>query len=156
MVQNIGAGNKYGSINRVGQTKDGRIVYQVTDPDGKISGGLSVAPADSDRFERSYKDIMEAAPKVEQYMKTHTQDDLKNAQKKGRWITAGGAFIGGIIPAVAIHKLNTFPKILCTLAGTIAGLFVGAKIAGKATVPPGAEQMAKATQELSKLDIQPI
>ena len=31
MVQNIGAGNKYGSINRVGQTKDGRIV--IIDPE---------------------------------------------------------------------------------------------------------------------------
>ena len=156
MVKNVGTGNDYGSISRVGQTVDGRVVYQVTDRNGKIAGGLSVAPTDSDRFERSYKEIMEAAPKVEEYMKSHTQADLKDAQKKGRWITAGGAFVGGIIPAVTLHKPNTFVKILCTLGGTLAGLFAGARIARKVVVPPGAEQMAKATQELQKLDIKPI
>lgn len=157
MVKSVGTGNNYGSINRVGQTADGRIVYQVTDPNGKVAGGLSVAQADCDRFERSYKDITEAAPKMEEYMKTHTQSDLKDAQRKGRWITAGGAFVGGIIPAVLIHKPDIgIVKFLCTLAGTVAGLFAGSRIARKVTIPPGAEQMAKATQELQKLDIRPI
>ena len=157
MVQNVGTGSNYGSINRVGQTADGRVVYQVKDPNGKVAGGLSVAQADCDRFERSYKDITEAAPKVEEYMKTHTQSDLKDAQKKGRWITAGGAFVGGIIPAVLVHKPDVWiVQFLCTAAGTIAGLFVGSRIARKVAIPPGAEQMARATQEISKLDVRPI
>ena len=158
MVQNVGSqgGNMYGSIDRAGSTPDGRVIYKVTGADGKVAGGLSVAPADCDRFERSYKDIMDAAPKLEKYMQTHTQEDVKRAQKKGRWITAGAAFVGGIIPAVAIRKPGKLVKILATLAGTVAGLFTGLQIARKTTVPPGAEQLSKATQEISKMDIKPV
>ena len=158
MVQNVGSqnGNMYGSIERAGSTQDGRIIYQVKGADGKAAGGLSVAPNDCDRFERSYNQIREAAPKLEKYMQTHTQEDVKKAQKKGRWITAIGAFTGGIVPAVALHKPNFFIKLLCTVGGTVAGLFAGLKIAQKVTIPPGAEEMSKAAQEISKLDIKPI
>ena len=158
MVQSVNnMANRYGSVEKVGQTNDGRVVYKVTDPNGNVSGGLSVAQSDCDKFEHSYTNIINSAPKVEEYMKTHTQEDLKQAQKKGRWITAIGAFIGGIIPAIVIHKPdNWLFKILCTAAGTFAGLFLGGQVAAKVTIPPGAKEMAKATQELSKLDIRPI
>ena len=158
MVNNVGANaqNPYGAINKVGMTQDGRVVYQVVNPEGKVQGGLSVAAADCDTFERSYKDIMEAAPKLEKYMQTHTEDDMKKAQKKGRWITAIGGFTGGIIPVILTKNYRTFVQIICTAAGVIAGLFAGAKVAQKVSVPPGAEQMTRASQEISKLDIQAV
>lgn len=156
MVQNVGSKQGgYGSIDRVGTSPDGRVIYKVTDPNGKVAGGLSVAPNDCDRFEHSYKSIMEAAPKVEKYMKTHTEEDLKKSQKKGRWITAIGAFTGGIIPAVLIRQPKKLVKILATAAGSFAGLFAGAAIARRTTIPPGVEEMTRASQELSKLDIKP-
>ena len=159
MVNEVGfkGQSAYGSINRVGSTPDGRVVYQVVDPEGNVAGGLSVAPADCDKFERSYQAIMESAPKVENYMKTHTEADLKSQQKKGRWITAIGACIGGLIPAIFIHKPdNGWAQFFITLAGTIVGGFGGLQIAKKVTVPPGAEQMSKASKEISKLDIKPV
>jgi outer membrane lipoprotein SlyB len=159
MVQNVNANNSsgYGKVTRAGETPDGRAAYTVTDPNGKVIGALSIAEKDCDSFERSYKDIMEAAPKLEQYMKTHTEADLKQAQKKGRWITAIGAFTGGIIPAVLVKKPEKgIVKFLATLAGTIVGLIAGAKVAKKVTVPPGAEQMARATENIQKLDIKPL
>lgn len=157
MVQNVSQKQGgYGSIDKVGTSPDGRVIYKVTDPKGNVAGGLSVAPNDCDRFERSYKSIMDAAPKVEKYMQTHTEDDLKKSQKRGRWITAIGAFTGGIIPAVVIHKPKTWVKFVITAAGTIAGLFLGTAIAKKTTIPPGMEEMSRASQELSKLDIKPI
>lgn len=159
MIQNAGLSNQnqYGAINKLGMTSEGRVAYQVVTPDGQVAGKLSIAPNDCDRFERSYNDIMEAAPKLEKYMQTHTEADLKKAQKKGRWITGIGAFVGGIIPAVLIKKPDKLIiKLLGTLAGTIAGLYAGASIAKKVTIPPGAEQMSRASQEMSKLDIKPL
>lgn len=158
MVNNVSAGaqNQYGAINRVGMTQDGRVVYQVVNPEGKIQGGLSVAAADCDRFERSYNDIMEAAPKLEKYMQTHTEDDMKKAQKKGRWITGIGAFAGGLTTIFLTKNCKTWLQILCTAAGTIAGLVGGAKVAQKVSIPPGAEQMTRASQEISKLDIKAV
>lgn len=154
---NFKAQGAYGSIDKIGTSPDGRVIYQVVDPDGKVAGGLSVAPNDCDKFEHSYKSIMEAAPKVESYMKTHTQEDVKSLQKKGRWITGISACIGGLIPAIFIHKPdNWFIQFLFTLAGTIAGGFGGLQIAKKVSVPPGAEEMSKASKEISKLDIKPI
>jgi len=158
MVQNasLNGKNPYGSIQRVGAAQDGRVVYQVINPDGKVAGGLSVAPMDCDKFERSYSEIMEAAPKLEKYMQTHTEEDLKKAQKKGRWITIIGAAVGGLIPAIAIKSGRFIVQGLCTAVGLGAGLFAGAKIAQKVSIPPGAEQMSRASQEISKLDIKPV
>ena len=160
MVQNINAQkqSQYGSIDRVGTSPDGRGIYQVIGNDGKIAGGLSIAQKDCDTFERSYQNILEAAPKLEQYMKTHTEDDIKNLQKKGKWIIGGGALLGGLIPALTSHKLtgNTFLQVLITIAGTVVGLFAGAKIGAKVMTPPGAKEMSEATKTISKLDIQPI
>lgn len=159
MVQNasLNGKNPYGSIQRVGAAQDGRVVYQVINPDGKVAGGLSVAPMDCDKFERSYSEIMEAAPKLEKYMQTHTEEDLVKAQKKGRWITIIGAAVGAITTAFATKNLKrTFVQGLLTVSGMGLGLVAGAKVAQKVSVPPGAEQMSRASQEISKLDIKPV
>lgn len=158
MVKNVSNQNPYGSIDRVGMTQDGRVVYKVTDGNGDIAGGLSVAQKDCDMFERSYRDVMEAAPKLEKYMQTHTEEDIKKQQKKGKWIIGGSALVGGLIPALTSHYITgkTWVQALITLGGTIAGLFVGIKAGTKAMTPPGADQLSRATQTLSKLDIQQV
>ena len=85
MVNQVGfkSQSSYGEIKRIDTTPEGRVIYQVTAPDGQVAGGLSVAANDCDKFERSYEAMMEAAPKLENYMKTHTEEDLKSNQKKG-------------------------------------------------------------------------
>lgn len=159
MVQNISqAQNPYGSINRIGTTPDGRVVYKVMDGNGDIAGGLSVAQKDCDTFERTYNDIMTAAPKLEKYMQTHSEEDIKRLQKRGKRIIGGSALVCGIIPALFSHKLtsNKWLQVAMTLGGTFIGLFAGVKIGTKVMTPPGANEMSKATKTLSSLDVQPI
>jgi hypothetical protein len=156
MVQNVNSQSQFGTINRVGNTPDGRVVYQVVNPNGQIAGGLSVAQKDCDTFERSYNTMMNAAPKLEKYMQTHTEDDIKRLQKKGKWIIGGSGLVGALIPAIATYKMKTWQQILISLGGAIIGLIGGIKIGSKVMTPPGAAELNKATQEISKLDIQPI
>lgn len=155
MVQNISNQNPYGSINRVGQTNDGRVIYQVTDPTGKEAGKMSVAQADCDVFEKSYKDIMESVPKLQKYAEKHSSpDDMKKVQSRSRWITASFAVVGGLIPMIKT-KGATWKQVLFTLCGTVAGLAAGIATSYAVTAPPGAAKMAKATKAISKLDIRP-
>lgn len=156
MVQNVNSQSQFGTINKIGNTPDGRVVYQVVNPNGQVAGGLSVAQKDCDTFERSYNTMIAAAPKLEKYMQTHTEEDIKSLQKKGKWIIGGSALVGALIPAIATYKMKLFPQILITLAGTVLGLIGGIKIGAKVMTPPGAAELNKATQEISKLDIQPI
>lgn len=149
----------YGSINRVGMTNNGRVVYQVVDGQGKVAGKMSVAQKDCDTFEKSYRDIMESAPKLERYARTTTPEKMQKKQSLMKWIIGGCGLIGGIIPLV-LAKGNGFWGFMkqagLTLLGTGAGLVLGFGIVAKTMTPPGSTQFMKATQNLSKLDIQPM
>ena len=76
-----------------------------------------------------------------------------------KWIIVGCGLIGGIIPLV-LAKGNGFWGFMkqagLTLLGTGAGLVLGFGIVAKTMTPPGSTQFMKATQNLSKLDIQPM
>ena len=82
------ASQNYGSINRIGRTPDGRIVYQATEPNGKVAGRISVAQKDCDLFEKSYKDILETAPQIQRYTQTTSPDDMAKKQKKQNGLLA--------------------------------------------------------------------
>lgn len=147
-----------GSINRIGTTNNARVLYQIIDGNGG-SAKISVAQKDCDTFERSYKDIMEAAPKLEEYARTTSTEKMMKKQQMSKWIMAGGAVLGGIYPLLKA-KGNGFWGVLkqigLTLLGTGVGLGVGTYAAVKLTTPPGAVKLSKATQTLSKLDIEPV
>ena len=64
MVQNNSLGN-YGTINRVGSTNNGRVVYEIKDGTGTAAGKISVAQTQCDIFERSYNEMMAAAPEMQ-------------------------------------------------------------------------------------------
>lgn len=163
MVQGISnqaqSPNGYGSINRVGRTNDGRVVYQVVDAEGKEAAKMSVAQRDSDTFEKSYKTIMDSAPKMQKYAETTSPEEMKKKQSQAKWIIAGCGLLGGIFPLLK-SKGNGFwgamKQLGLTLLGTGAGLVGGIYIAGKMVTPPGVAEFTKATQTISKLDIQPI
>lgn len=160
MVQSVNSGNqsKYGSIEKVGVTPEGRAVYKLVDADGSVAGGLTIPQQQCDTFERSYNMMISAAPKLENYMKTHSEEDIKKQQKRGKWIIGGSALAGGLVPALFSYKLtgNKFLQILMTVGGTLAGFFAGRGVGIKVMTPPGAEEMAKASKMISKLDIQPV
>ena len=162
MVQTIasqGHGN-FGGINRVGTTDNGRIVYQITDGMGQVAGNISIQQKDCDKFERSYRDIIENAPKLQKYMETTTPEEMEKKQKASKWIVAGGALLGGIVPLLKVKGGGGFWGFAktagVTLLGLVAGLLGGSFIAAKTTTPPGATKFAKATQTISQMDIQPV
>lgn len=157
MVQNVGnqAQNPYGSINKLGINNEGRVVYQITDPTGKEAGKMSIAQADCDVFEKSYRDIMESVPKLQKYAETHSSpEDMKKLKTRSRWIIGVCTAIGGIVPMIKT-KGATWKQVLFTIGGTIAGLGAGAGISYAVMTPPGAAKMRTATRALSKLEIRP-
>ena len=80
-------------------------------------------------------------------------------QKMAKWIVGGCAALGGIWPALKIKGngwRGAIKQIGLTLLGIGAGAIAGTFVASKVVTPPGAMQFSKATQTLSKLDIQPV
>lgn len=159
MVQNLSGQGGYGSVNRVGMTDNGRVVYQVVDQTGQPAAKLSVAQKDCDRFEKSYRDIMQSAPKLQHYAQTTPPEKMEKRSKLAKWIVGGCGLLGGIGPLLKC-KVNSIwggvKGLGLTLLGTGVGLVGGMFIASKMLTPPGAAQFSKATQTISKLDIQPM
>ena len=156
MVQGVAKSDlgNIGTINRVSTTNTGRVIYEVTDSEGKAKTRMSVAPQDCDKFESSFNKMLIAAPKLQAYMQNTSPDTIEKKQKMSKWIIGGGAFLGGIVPALKVK--GTFKQISLTLLGVLAGLAAGIFTASKIVTPPGAKEFSEATQAISKLDIKPV
>lgn len=155
MVQNaISPQKAMGTINRIGNTQDGRGIYEIKDPTGKQTGKISIAAKDCDTFEKSYNDLMEAGPKLQEYMQNTTPEALQKKQKKAKWTVGLLTAICGGLPLLKCPG-SGWVQIPATIAGILVGLMTGSYIARKTLTPPGADQFNKATQNLSKIDIQP-
>lgn len=155
MVQSV-SGTGLGFINKVGTSPEGRVIYEVNDPQGQMNGRISVAANDSDTFEKAFNDIIDAAPKIQKYMETTPPEKMEKKQKTAKWITTGGGILGAAIPLFTMKPKGFGKGLLAfgvTLAAGVAGLLTGSLIARKTCTPPGAEQFTKATQTLQKLDI---
>lgn len=149
--------NSYGSIQRAGTTESGRVLYRVMDSEGKEAGGLSVAGTDTDKFEKAYKDIMDAAPKIQKYVTENSSEaDIKKRRMLSRAIVATGGIVGAVVPAALTRKASTLRQILTTVGGIVAGLSAGFAASLAATTPPGTYKFARASRTFAKLDIQPI
>lgn len=160
MVQNINRANPYGSISKIGTTDNGRVIYQVIDNEGKIAGRMSVAQKDSDTFEKSYNDIMESAPKLQKFAEKHsTPESMQKLKKTANWTIGIGTLLGAGVGIFGCSKLKittSWKQVLATLGTTIAGFIGGVKLASALTMPDGVAKFTKATQNISKLDIQPL
>ncbi len=157
MVQSInGQNSSFGGINRIGTTPNGRIIYQVVDENGQEAGKMTIAPQDADIFEKSYNDIMESAPKIQKYALEHSSpEDIEKRKKTSQIITLLTTLIGAGIPIYLTRKANsTFKQVFATLGGAIAGLAAGMGITFAALTPPGMTKFAKASKNLSKIEIQ--
>lgn len=149
--------NSYGNIQRMGSTENGRAIYRVIDSDGKEAGRLSVAGADTDKFESAYRDIMDAAPKIQKYVTENSSEaDIKKRRNISRAIVGAGGFLGAAIPIALTRKASTLKRILATVIGVVAGLSAGFATSLSVTTPPGTYKFAKASRTFAKLDIQPI
>lgn len=159
MVQKINNSivNSYGSINKIGTRVDGRVVYQVVDPDGKEAAKITIPEADCDKFEKSYNTILKTAPKIQEFAQNHSSpEELKKRRKTSNWTIALSTLICGGIPLFGLHKGGNFVKALATIGGTFVGLIGGFNLASILTSPPGTMKFAKATKNISKIDIQPL
>ena len=149
--------NSYGNIQKIGSTEHGRAIYRVIDSDGKEAGRLSVAGTDTDKFESAYRDIMDAAPKIQKYVTENSSEaDIKKRRNISRSIVGTGGFIGAAIPIALTRKASTLKQILATVTGVVAGLSAGFATSLAVTTPPGTYKFAKASRTFAKLDIQPI
>ena len=150
--------NSYGNIQRTGTTENGRAIYRVIDAEGKEAGRLSVAGTDTDKFESAYRDIMDAAPKIQKYVtENSSESDIKKRRNISRAIVATGGFLGAAIPLTLMrNSKNTMRTILATVTGVVAGLSAGFGTSLAVTTPPGTYKFAKASRTFAKLDIQPI
>ena len=149
--------NSYGNIQRMGSTENGRAIYRVIDSDGKEAGRLSVAGTDTDKFESAYRDIMDAAPKIQKYVTENSSEaDIKKRRNLSRAIVGAGGFLGAAIPIALTRKASTLKQIIATVTGVVAGLSAGFATSLSVTTPPGTYKFAKASRTFAKLDIQPI
>ena len=149
--------NSYGNIQRMGSTENGRAIYRVIDSDGKEAGRLSVAGTDTDKFESAYRDIMDAAPKIQKYVTENSSEaDIKKRRNLSRAIVGVGGFLGAAIPIALTRKASTLNRIIATVTGVVAGLSAGFATSLSVTTPPGTYKFAKASRTFAKLDIQPI
>ena len=158
MVQNVTMQQQsYGAINRMGITQDGRVVYQVVAADGKEAGKMSVPQNQADVFEKSYRTMIKNAPKMQEYAMNTTPEQAEKMQKKAKRISWAGALIGGLTPMTLLRKKWGSPwvQVPLTIVGLLGGLIAGTAIAGRVATPPGSMDFMKATQTISKLDIQP-
>lgn len=149
--------NSYGNIQKIGSTEHGRAIYRVIDSDGKEAGRLSVAGTDTDKFESAYRDIMDAAPKIQKYVTENSSEaDIKKRRNLSRAIVGAGGLIGAAVPIALTRKASTLIQILATVAGVVVGLSAGFATSLSVTTPPGTYKFAKASRTFAKLDIQPI
>ena len=150
--------NPYGSIQRTGELPNGRVLYNVIDSDGQNAGKLTVPKEQVDTFETSYKEILETAPKIQAYVKANSSEEsIKKRRNMARGIVGASGLIGAAIPLIILRKSTSMTKkILGAVAGIVTGLSAGFIASLGVTTPPGSIDFAKATRNLSKLDIQPV
>lgn len=152
MVQSVGMQNQFGTINRLGQTEDGRIAYKIGDEN--ISKTVSVAAKDADTFEKSYKDIATTLPKLQKFSQK-PPEEIEKRKKLSKWLVGVPIAIGAGIPLIKT-KGSTRKQSLLTIAGAITGAVVGLMASSAVIVPDGAAKYSKAMQNLSKIDVKPM
>lgn len=150
--------NPYGSIQRTGELPNGRVLYNVIDSEGHKAGKLSVPKEQTDTFESSYKEILETAPKIQAYVNANSSEEaIKKRRNMARAIVGASGLIGLGIPLAILRKSTSVTKkILGAVAGIVVGLSAGFVASLGVTTPPGSLDFAKATRNLSQLDIQPV
>jgi len=154
MVQSISSTNQFGTINNLGQSEDGRFIYRVDDPKNGKSNMFSVAQKDAAKFEKSYKDIINVAPKLQHYADMSPKE-VEKRKTTSKFIIGVPITLGILIPMIKV-KGSTLKQSLYTLAGGITGAALGLFANNKIMIPDEAVKLSNATKTLSKLDIKQV
>ena len=150
--------NSYGNIQRAGTLPNGRTLYRVIDAEGKEAGRLSVPNKQRDTFEKAYVDIIDSAPKIQQFAREHSSEkERANRLNKFRTLVTVGGITGAIVPLVLLRNSTSVTKqILSSVGGILVGISSGFGLSMVVNSPPGTLKFAKASHTLSKIDIQPV
>ena len=160
MVNGINSENiskySYGNIQRAGVAKN-RVLYNVIDSNGNEAGKLSVPIEQKDIFEKSYNDILTAAPKIQKYVAEHSAEkDIKRRKNISMLTVATGGFSGAAIGIFVTRNSSTLRQILSTVAGIVTGLSAGFLASLNLTTPPGSYKFTRAAQKISKVDVKNV
>lgn len=146
--------NAMGSINKIGKTPEGRVIYQLIEPNGKAGNKITVGAQNSDVFERSFQTITNVAPKLQDYAKKMTPEKAEKQKNTAKWLRRGFFAVGFLAPAILV-KGKTWKQALATIGGSILGIIAGVISTNKIMTPPGMKELNEATKVISGLDIQP-
>jgi len=148
----------YGNILRIGNLPNGRVLYNVIDSKGNKAGKLSVPSDQVDTFEASYGQILDSAPKIQAFVKANSSEEAVSKRRNlGRGVVAGCGIAGLSLPLILLRKSTSVTKkILGAVTGIVAGLSAGFVASLALTSPPGSIEFARASRNLSRLDIQPV
>ncbi len=156
MTSNINfAGNVMGAVTRVGNTQDGRAVYQLSNPNGEVAN-ISIAQKDCDKFEKSFNEMMRLTPELQKYAEQGGQEKMAKRKKASRWVVGGSTVAGLALPIILTRKAKVGKQILWAILGTVTGFVGGAFAASKMVIPAELKKFAKVQKELSTIDIQPV
>ncbi len=146
----------YGTIQKIGISPNGRAIYRTIDSTGKVGGQLSLPDIDSKKFEKSFNDIVEVSPKIQEFSLKHSSEaDIKKRRNMSKIMTAAGGIAGFAIPLFLTRKSpSTIKKIISSVLGSVIGLAVGGVASFALTTPPGTFKFLRAIRTISKLDIQ--
>ena len=149
--------NKAGTLQKVGASQDGRIIYKMVNPEGETQGHLSVAPKDCDKFEKSYNTIVENAHAVQKFSEKYsTKESMKQLRKKIRLWALSTAAVAGVGVNFFTGKIKGgFKQFLAVGGATVAGYILGNLIGAKTSIPSGVTKFSQATQDITKMDIKP-
>ena len=146
MVNSVNLGefnpNVYGCIKKTGLSNGDRVLYSVFDSAGNETEKLSVPKNQVDKFEKSYTTILETAPQIKEYVRTHSSNkDIKKRK---------------YLSAFVLANESSLKQVLATGFGIFTGLTAGLLASLNIMTPPGTYKFTRAKQELKLLDIRTI
>ena len=161
MVNSVNLGefnpNVYGCIKKTGLSNGDRVLYSVYDSAGNETEKLSVPKNQVDKFEKSYTTILETAPQIKEYVRTHSSNkDIKKRKYLSAFVLANGGFWGCMIPLWLTKNKSSLKQVLATGFGIFTGLTAGLLASLNIMTPPGTYKFTRAKQELKLLDIRTI
>lgn len=154
-VNSIDVANaSYGNVSRMGRLNNGRMAYRVIDSKGESAGVVSVPEEQVDRFEYSYKRIINSAKEIDNYVNTHsTPEDIKRRKRLSVISLAGGGILGGAIPLFLTRNSSVLKQIFSTALGLFTGLMAGLALSLKLNTPKGSYEFSQAKEAILDLDI---
>ena len=149
--------NPFGQIQRAGMMPNGRAVYRVVDGQGQEAGRISIPQQNIGQFEQAYRDIMETAPKLQKYqIEMSNPDNVKKKKITMMSISAFLTLVGGSLGYYFTKNKTTWKKALGTTGGIVAGIAAGIGTSITMAMPSGIKKFQKATETMSKIDVQPL